>query len=636
MTIVVQNRCTAVQTYFSVVQKRRIKSTIDLLFLSVKHMNLKREVVIAALLAIILGTGLGYATYSLVMTPQAIPIQRVLDLYTQQLGVGPDQYGGLFQPNDLVQLSAYLTANGLPINETEVAFAINTPTRYLRTDSATTDDQGIASVNLNLTLPGDEQVSGVWNVTASALIENETLTDSLTFSCRMHSTPVFVTTLDLYTQRGGLGLAEHGGTFEQEEVVQFFAYLTNGGTPINDSEVAFTITDPMGNWTAASTLTDSGKASINYTLPPQPSALGNWSATAVAHYGNDTVSDSVIFNVIAKQVVPPVVKTLDLYTQQGGVGPGEFYGGVFAPGDAVQLSAYLTRDGSPVNGTEIDFSICRYAGTPVNQSVLTDSRGIAGWNFTIPNDKSSEGNWTATAVAYIDGEPLNDSVFIGCQGETEVSLVVTTKKDGDLSVNFSPRDYVTVAVHAYAEASLLPLNLQIDVLLPNGTFFIYGENVTTDMWGDAAIEFQIPESDGVFGTWAVNVNCEAHGNPVSGYAYFTCMPVETELDVFTQNGGRGQNVHSGPFFLGDNVTLFAALVSSNSSINGGKLVSFEVKFNETTLLVFTAETDLTGIATTTFRIPLDSSFSGPWEVYARVADGGMVLLDTLVFTVMQP
>jgi hypothetical protein len=272
----------------------------------------------------------------------------------------------------------------------------------------------------------------------------------------------------------------------------------------------------------------------------------------------------------------------------------------------------------------------------VNKSALTDSRGIASWNFTIAYDKSSEGNWTATAVAYVDNEFLNDSVFIGCQGETQISLSVTTKKNGELRVDFSPLDYVTVAVHAYAEMSLLPLDLQVDVLLPNGTFHIYRENITTDMWADAVTEFQIPQTDGVFGTWAIHVSCEADGKQIWGYANFNCLPLEMVLDVYTQNGGRGQNVHSGPFSIGQSVELYATIEVSNSSINGGQLVAFEVKFNETTFLVLTAETNSSRTASATFTIPSDLRFVGTWEVYARVEEGTTVLLDTLVFAVEQP
>jgi hypothetical protein len=42
------------------------------------------------------------------------------------------------------------------------------------------------------------------------------------------------------------------------------------------------------------------------------------------------------------------------------------------------------------------------------------------------------------------------------------------------------------------------------------------------------------------------------------------------------------------------------------------------------------------MASVTFQIPSDSSFVGPWEVYARAEIYGLVLLDTLVFAVESP
>lgn len=560
------------------------------------------------------------------------PVQRAMDLYTQQGGLGADQFGGIFGPNEVVQLFAYLTANGLAVNETEVMFTIIDPSGNPKTESALTDDQGIAKNNL--TLPAEELAIGNWSITAVAYVEDETLSDSLVFECQIASTPILVKTLDVYTQRGGLGIDEFGGVFEQEEGVQLFAYLTAGGSPINLTEVSFTVTDPNGNGTVESALTDAlGKARINFTLPSEDWAVGNWTVTASAYVENETVSDSMVFACKVKGTIPPVWKTLDLYTQRGGLGPDEL-GGVFGPGEVVELFAYLTGAGMPINETEVAFAICQYGGIPVTESALTDGLGIANVNFTIPGDRSSEGNWTVSAVAYVENEAVNDSLFFGCMGTT-ASMFVVTKKNGELCANFNPMDYVTVAVHVYCEYELLPLDLEVDVLLPNGSYFLK-QSLTTDMWADAVTEFQIPQIDNVFGTWAVQVSCEAYGRQIWAYTYFDCQPSETVLDVFTQRGGQGQNVPSGSFFLGENVSLTALLMVQNSTAAVGKLVSFEVKFNGSTVAVLTAETNSSGMASVFFSIPSDASFAGPWEVYARVQDGGMVLLDTLVFAAEQP
>jgi hypothetical protein len=597
-------------------------------------MNLKREVIVAALLAIMLGIGLGFASYSFVAEIPQKPVIRALALYTQQAGLGANQSGGTFGPGTLVQLFAYLTAEGFPINQNEVTFNASDPNGNETTQSALTDDSGIAKINL--TLPAKDSALGNWTVTAAAQVENETLSDSMTFECRIASTPIVtVKTLDLYTQRGGLGINESGGTFEQEETVQLFAYLTSGGSPINLTEVVFRVKNPSGDETTESALTDlSGKANINLTLPSDVSALGNWIVTAAAHVENETVSDLMVFECQAKEVNPPVRRILDLYTQRGGLGVN-MTGGVFGPSEIVQLFAYLTSDGLPINQTEVAFTICAYGGNPTTEFALTDDVGIARVNFTIPSGTASQGNWSVSAVAHVENETVSDFLFFGC-GTLTTTIQVLTRRYGDLSVDFKPLDYVTVEVHVDCEYDLLPAQLELDVMYPNGSYLLT-QSITTDAQGDAITEFQIPWPDNVFGTWQIHASFEAQGRQVEAYAYFECQPSQMMLDVYTQRGGQGQNVHSEPFLLGENVTLTAVFVDAlNLSLVVDKLVSFEIKLNGTTFAVLTAQTDSTGVASVTFQIPPDASFVGQWEVYARADVYGLVLLDTLVFAVEQP
>jgi hypothetical protein len=563
-----------------------------------------------------------------------LPIQRAIDLYTQDGGLGANQSGGFFGPGGLVQLFVYLTANGFPINQTEAVFTVSDPAGNKSVQSALTDGSGIASINV--TLPADESAVGNWSVSAVAQVEDEILSDSLVFVCRIASLPIVtVRTLDVYTQRGGLGINESGGIFEQEEVVQLFAYLTANGSPINTTEVAFNLRNPSGNETVESALTDvSGKAKINLTLPSDVSALGIWSILAVANFGNETVSDFMVFDCQVKGVTPPVRTTLDLCTQRGGMGFDEF-GGIFGPGEVVQLSACLFGDGFPINQTEVVFTICQYGGNPVADSALTDNRGIAKVNYTIPPGRASEGNWSISAVAQVGNETVSDSLFIGCRTVT-ASMLVTTKRYGVLDVSFSPLDSVTVDMHVYCEYELLPLELEVGVLRADGSYFLQ-QSVTTDMWADASIEFRIPwPENGVIGYWHVYVSFEAYGRLIEGSARFEVQLSPGLIDVHTQKGGYGQNVYGGSFLLGENVSLSAMILGAlNESLIADKLVSFEVRFNGTTVLVLTAQTDSTGVASVLFSVPQDPSFAGQWEVYARTQFYGQVLLDTLVFAAEQ-
>jgi hypothetical protein len=128
----------------------------------VEKMNLKKEVVVAAVLAIILGTGLGYATYSFIAeTPAEKPAVKALDLYAQQGGLGPGVFGGIFEQNKTVQLSAHLTVDGVPMNWTEVTFKIGKPDEQEILKTVITDDWGMPNLTLRFPLKSQPWATGV-------------------------------------------------------------------------------------------------------------------------------------------------------------------------------------------------------------------------------------------------------------------------------------------------------------------------------------------------------------------------------------------------------------------------------------------------------------------------------------------
>lgn len=104
------------------------------------------------------------------------------DLYTQRGGTGPGIPGGEFEPGENLILYASITSNGLPMENTTIAFNIESPANsYLPT--AVTNSSGIASITLMI-LPLDlEQgnVLGTWSVTAQTGLDIDTVGDSLTF-----------------------------------------------------------------------------------------------------------------------------------------------------------------------------------------------------------------------------------------------------------------------------------------------------------------------------------------------------------------------------------------------------------------------------------------------------------------------
>jgi len=127
----------------------------------------------------------------------------------------------------------------------------------------------------------------------------------------------------------------------------------------------------------------------------------------------------------------------------------------------------------------------------------------------------------------------------------------------------------------------------------------------------------------------------ASGLGVLSYSFFAEIPVSEEprtmLDVYTQKGGHGSNEPSGSFGLFEMVYLYAEIQNPVNQTVFGKLVGFEVRTPANTTYHYAGVTNVSGIATASFRIPYPESFVGIWEIYARVEYNNTVFLDTLTF-----
>lgn len=104
------------------------------------------------------------------------------DLYTQRGGTGPGIPGGEFEPGENVIFCVSMTSNGLPMENTTIAFNIESPANsFLPT--AVTNSSGIASITFMIP-PSDlaqGKILGTWSVTAQTGLDMDTVGDSLTF-----------------------------------------------------------------------------------------------------------------------------------------------------------------------------------------------------------------------------------------------------------------------------------------------------------------------------------------------------------------------------------------------------------------------------------------------------------------------
>jgi len=107
---------------------------------------------------------------------------------------------------------------------------------------------------------------------------------------------------------------------------------------------------------------------------------------------------------------PDGERRIDLYTQKGGIGLGEF-GGWFGYGDVVTLKAYVTYEDWPQQNVLVAFQVIN----PLNETVLvlvdeTDENGIAGVSFGILEVYESVGLWTAISSVDVACEIVWDTL----------------------------------------------------------------------------------------------------------------------------------------------------------------------------------------------------------------------------------
>ena len=115
---------------------------------------------------------------------------RQIDVFTQYPdgfnGRGPNEPSDAFAPQDLVCLTAYVTYNLDPVQNKLVSFEVHSPyddhVIYL---DAITDETGYATVCWRIPWPcpewPEDEIFGIWTVTATVDIANEVVTDTLQF-----------------------------------------------------------------------------------------------------------------------------------------------------------------------------------------------------------------------------------------------------------------------------------------------------------------------------------------------------------------------------------------------------------------------------------------------------------------------
>lgn len=249
--------------------------------------------------------------------------------------------------------------------------------------------------------------------------------------------------IDIYTQKGGEGPNQPGGTFTPGEQVFIFANATYNGVGVEGKLVGFEVLDAQN----ASVLqrvekTDIyGIAAILFRIPkngPPEHIIGTWIVIAAVSISEQIVSDTLTFKVRGIMI--------DLYTQRDGKGPDE-PSDAFAPQEEVLLYAYTTFDYDPVEGKIVAFEVFDANGTPIDyRTAETNATGIALVTLRIPTTPVF-GTWSAIATVEVVGFVVNDTLTFKVGWIIEILDLQTSNENGEVKTSFSKGERINFVLH---------------------------------------------------------------------------------------------------------------------------------------------------------------------------------------------
>jgi len=114
---------------------------------------------------------------------------RVIDLYTQKGGKGPNEPGGDFMADDLVYLVSQVTYDGNPVQQKLVAFQVRNPSNEsVLFRGVATDADGLA--NISFRIPILMSSNGTWTAVSAVDIREEVVWDTISFRVYLGYVPV--------------------------------------------------------------------------------------------------------------------------------------------------------------------------------------------------------------------------------------------------------------------------------------------------------------------------------------------------------------------------------------------------------------------------------------------------------------
>jgi hypothetical protein len=114
------------------------------------------------------------------ITPDPPGESRLLDLYTQKAGEGPNEPGGEFKVGEEVRLISRVTYNDYPLQQKLVAFEVrNSLNESVELRTAITDEDGLAAISFRI--PDIPSSNGSWTAISTVDIAGKVAWDTISF-----------------------------------------------------------------------------------------------------------------------------------------------------------------------------------------------------------------------------------------------------------------------------------------------------------------------------------------------------------------------------------------------------------------------------------------------------------------------
>ncbi len=198
-----------------------------------------------------------------------------------------------FLPSNLVSLEAELSYRDASIAGTPVTFCVTTPngTQFLM-ETKTTDALGRANITFHVPWPSPLSL-GIWEASAASDIFGQHL--NTTAHCECYLAPQ---TLDVFTQKGGVGPNAFGGYFVLNESVVLSAEVRDEfNQTVPNQVIGFYIRGPNQTDVGylVGTTNSSGIANVTIRVPPDAAYVGTFEVYARTGYSDIVLLDTVTF-----------------------------------------------------------------------------------------------------------------------------------------------------------------------------------------------------------------------------------------------------------------------------------------------------------------------------------------------------